>query len=181
MNDITYKLTLELDHLTQIIDLQKANHKSAVPDHQKASEGFVTVQHDISLLERIGGDLGHTVALCQDKVVGYALTMLKEYNAEIEILEPMFDVINSSSYKGIDLSTTDYVSMGQICVDQSYRGRGIFRGLYDHMSKALKGKYTHIITEVDPANIRSCNAHQKVGFDVLHATDEWEIIILEIE
>ena len=54
-------------------------------------EGFVTVVHSLNNLKKIFGPYTHSIALDEnDKVVGFALVMLKEYRNEIEILKTLY-------------------------------------------------------------------------------------------
>lgn len=65
-----------------------------------------------------------------------------------------------------------------------YRGKGIFKGLYNKMKDELQGKFNAIITEVDALNIRSSNAHKAIGFKELVKYESdgqlWELIVLKI-
>ena len=70
------------------------------------------------------------------------------FKNEIDILKPMFQQIEES-LKDQDPLFSNYIAMGQVCVDKNYRKKGIFRGLYNFMKKELKSDYTCIITEVD--------------------------------
>jgi len=94
----------------------------------------------------------------------------------------MFDVIDA-----IVLAqnlTPNYIAMGQVCVDKSERGQGVFRKLYGYMADQLTHDFDAIITEVDTKNIRSSNAHKAVGFKVIEEYTSnnqlWEVISLEI-
>ena len=75
----------------------------------------------------------------------------------------------------------NYIAMGQICVDKSQRGKGVFRGLYNFMKDELSKEYDAIITEVDVLNTRSSQAHKAVGFEILKNyssnNQDWELII----
>jgi L-amino acid N-acyltransferase YncA len=75
--------------------------------------------------------------------------------------------------------------MGQICIAEGYRGRGIFDGLYRTMAATYRDRYDVAVTEVAARNPRSLRAHARAGFRTMHvypdATtgEEWHIIALD--
>jgi RimJ/RimL family protein N-acetyltransferase len=70
--------------------------------------------------------------------------------------------------------------MGQICIDRSYRGLGLFDDLYGAHRENLRSRYDRVVTEVAIRNARSMRAHLRVGFrEILRysdATDDWSVI-----
>lgn len=179
ITDITYHRVHSKEELEAILKLQKANSKVSLSFSEQVSDGFVTVNHSLELLERMNSHCAHIIAKHEGRVVGYALCMLESFRNDIPILIPMFTEIDK-------VVTTDlrYIVMGQICISKSYRGQGIFRGLYDYMATELQSDFDMIVTEVDTSNIRSSAAHRWVGFKVLdtyRANDhDWELIGLKI-
>lgn len=175
MMSFIYTLTTCDEELEQIIKLQKNNLSSSISKKEKETEGFVTVTHDLSILRKMNSKQPHIVAKDKDKVVGYALCMLKDFKNDIEILKPMFTMIDNH----LDPSSS-YVIMGQVCIDKAYRKQGIFRGLYQAMKNELQKKYDFLITEVASNNIRSLQAHQAIGFKTLvtYESDniQWHLI-----
>ena len=125
----------------------------------------------------------HCIAKKDDKIIGYALSMVQNFKTEIPLLIPMFNEIDGELLK--QNKALNYIVMGQICIDKSMRGQGVFRGLYKYMSQELKTNFGAIITEVDAANTRSSNAHKAVGFELLKRYEAnnrvWELIILKIK
>ncbi len=176
---ITYDRVQTNKDLQEILRLQRTNLPAALSHSEQVSEGFVTVSHSLEILEQMNTRCPHIVAKHDGDVVGYALCMMESFRNDIPILIPMFQEIDSVIQKG-----SKYMVMGQICIDKSYRGKGIFRGLYEYMASELRANFDVIITEVDVTNTRSSQAHRSVGFKVLktyHANDRnWELIGLEI-
>jgi hypothetical protein len=116
-----------------------------------------------------------------DKVIAYALVMRPEIKYMVPVLMPMFEMLNTLYYKGIALVQTKYYVMGQICVNENYRGAGVFDGLYKKHREVYAKEYDHCITEVSTRNLRSMKAHLRCGFKTIHtfrdATDEWNILL----
>ena len=181
---IQYVYSNAIEDLKQILSLQAANLAPALQEGEAETEGFVTIHHDLKLLEDLGKEYPHTLAKDGEQVVGYALSMPPSCAHTIEILIPMFDAINASIYKGQSLKEASYMVMGQICIDKAYRRQGIFRQLYQSMSDLLRGEVDYIITEVSSRNERSLQAHLAVGFEILDQHEEegkrWITIILPL-
>ncbi len=175
---ITYKKCDSLTELRQILYLQKENLPANLSKEQQQKEGFLTVEHSLELLQAMNDRWPHTLAKVNENVVGYALSMHPDFGKEIDLLLPMFqklEIIRSHGSK--------YMVMGQICIAKAYRGKGLFRGLYEAMRKNLGSQFTEIITEIDANNQRSLNAHLAIGFaEILrYRTDtrEWVLVALK--
>ena len=179
---ITYHRATTKIELEEILNLQAQNLRHIISEEEKQKEGFVTLQHDFEILKKMNDACAHCIAKQDGKVVGYALSMLQDFKHQIPLLVPMFKEIDKT-IKAQHLST-NYIAMGQICVDKNVRGQGVFRGLYRYMADQLKDSFDAIITEVDTKNKRSSQAHQAVGFKVIKNYTSnnqfWEIISLEI-
>ncbi len=175
MEKINYTTVNSTQELEQIIQLQLCNLPISISKLEKEKEGFVTVQHDLSILRKMNDIQPHIIAKDKDKVVGYALCMSSKFKDEIEVLQPMFMKIEDH----LDTQTS-YITMGQICIDKDYRRQGIFRGLYQSMKYHLKDKYDLLITEIDTNNLRSLQAHYAVGFKTMITYEasgvEWQIV-----
>ncbi|MDE1205637.1 GNAT family N-acetyltransferase [Tenacibaculum larymnensis] len=165
--------------LLQILDLQRQNLPEKLSETDKKEQGFVTVRHDLEILQKMNDMHPHIIARNDGKVIGYALSMSKSFRNDIPTLIPMFDEIDTTS-KG----AKPYILMGQVCIGKNFRGKGIFRGLYTKMKEEFTGIYHSIITEVDEENTRSMNAHKAIGFKTLKTyksnNHNWEIIYLNI-
>jgi len=172
---IQYKRVESTKELQQILELQNANFSAYISEEEKRNEGFVTVQHDFDLLQSMNNKCNHTIAVYNNKVIGYALSMHKEFQNNIEILAPMFTEIDISLKKD-----ATYIVMGQICIDKKFRKQGVFRGLYTFMKQQLELQFDMVITEIDNSNTRSLNAHFNIGFKHLKTytsnKQNWQLI-----
>lgn len=175
MKSITYKRANTDQELKQILILQHANYSTAISEDERIKEGFVTVHHDFKLLKRMNSKCPHTIAKYEDNVVGYALSMVKDFKEDIPVLKPMFQQIDNCLKPN-----QTYLVMGQICIDKRYRKKGVFRNLYNFMKQQLKPEFDMVVTEVDVLNKRSLNAHYAIGFKPLHIynsnNQEWALI-----
>ena len=169
----------------QIIDLQAKNLKGNISKEEAISEGFVTVKHSVELIAAMNSPFSHAIAKDNNQVVGYALMMTQAFGKEVPVLIPMFELIEKFSYKERKLNETSYFVMGQVCIEKAYRGKGLFKGLYQQLISQTKADFDYMITEVATRNLRSMKAHAKVGFVLLHTYmddgEEWAMVILDLK
>lgn len=180
---VQYTRSTTTKELEQILALQLSNHKSTVSKEVAQKEGFVTVMHDLAILQKMNTPHPHIIAKDGDDVIGYAIVMETKWRNEVEELEPMFGYIDSIDFKGAPLKDLSYFTMGQVCIHENYRGQGVFTGLYETMAKAMSPHYDYILTEVSSSNHRSLRAHEKVGFEVVDryfSGDNWVVILWDI-
>ena len=159
---IDYTRARSRNELKQILSLQEENLKEILSPADADREGFVSVVHTLELLEEMNEVCPHILAKSGTAVVGYALCMHPDFSEAIPMLRPMFRKVRSLIGPG-----HRFVIMGQICIDKSWRKKGIFRGLYSSMREVLRSEFDSIITEVDDTNQRSLTAHLAVGFNTL--------------
>lgn len=183
---VTYTICTSQTELKQILALQQQNLPKQLSSKEIQREGFVTVEHTLELLERMNSPFPHIIAKSNDQVVGYTLVMLKELATEITILQPMFEIIDQTEYKGKALKDSAYFTMGQVCVAKSHRGQGVFAGLYEHMKTMMSKHFDYLITIISPENKRSLRAHQKVGFTQIleYSTSDqhhWVMVLLALK
>ncbi|MDI9309288.1 MAG: GNAT family N-acetyltransferase [Limnohabitans sp.] len=179
---ITYSNAKTESELIGIIDLQKSNLPVSISAEEALEQGFVTVQHTLEVLQKMNTIEKHTIALDDEKVVGYVIAMTKKSKDDIEILKPMFELFDQISYANKKVSDYNYMVVGQVCVDKEYRGQGIFDTLYQNYKSDFASKYDFAITEIAVKNQRSMAAHNRIGFKEIHrytAPDlvEWSVVL----
>ena len=170
------------DHLHQIKQLQLTNLKRSLTPEEIVEEGFVTCEHSMALLEKMNHPDGHILALREEEVVGYCLVMSPSWRDELDVLKPMFEKIERIAKDHETLSPSNYIVMGQVCIDKAHRRQGLFKGMYNYYRSCLSDKYRYCITEVATENTRSLSAHKAVGFEALYSYDvddgrSWVVVI----
>ena len=124
----------------------------------------MTIHHTFSQLQKLNSTAKHTIAKDEGKVIAYCLAMTVEDRDLIPIIIPMFDCFDKLLFRGKKVAEYRYIVGGQVCVDEKYRGRGVFKGLLDFYRECYQKKYDFMITEIALDNGRSIKAHQKQGF-----------------
>lgn len=168
------------DELIQINHLNQLNYRHHITNDERDKEGFVSWFYPLPLLQQTQAITPHVIVKEDDKVVAYALTLLREEAAFHKDLQEMFDNLTNVTYKGRLLTDYSIYCMGQICIDKPWRGKGVFAMLYSHHRQVFSPAYDMLITEVSASNPRSQRAHEKVGFKTIYtytdANDEWNVI-----
>ena len=172
----------ELDtELQGILDLQKLNLKDHVDDIEKAAQGFVTFQHSFDLMKSMNDAQQHVIGVDNNKVVAYALTMIKTFEQSLPAARPFFNLLKEIPFGNSFLFEQNMYAMGQVCIDKAYRGKGVFEKLYALHKGQFSNKFDYIVTEVSTSNPRSLKAHENVGFETIFKfrddSDEWNILV----
>ena len=152
-----------------ILALQQANLRKNLPAEVQADQGFVTVEHDPAVLTRMNQAAPSVIAKDGDRVVGYALTMLPHFSADVPELLSLFASIDALEYAGKPLREQAYYVMGQLCVSDGYRGRQLVDRMYAHHRLTYGDRYSLLITDISSANTRSLRVHARVGFEPLYS------------
>jgi len=169
------------EELQQIVRLSEQNIRTKLSQEEKQSQGFVSWPYSFDLLQKMNEQAPHVIVKVENKVAGYALVALKEARHFHPDLETMVQHLDKITYKNKKLSDYNYYVMGQICIDRSYRGKGIFEMLYQKHKELFQDKCDFIVTEISTSNGRSIRAHEKVGFKTIYtyrdAMDEWNVVV----
>jgi GNAT superfamily N-acetyltransferase len=188
LGQIHFVTVSNADEVRQMSELQAANLPSALAPDRLASEGFVTVCHDLDVLQRMSEAAPGIIAKDGDRVVGYALVMPRVFAPDVPILRPLFQMLDTLSWRnGLLRDQRRWFVMGQICIAEGYRGRGIFSGLYRAMAAEYRDRYDFTVTEVAARNTRSLRAHARAGFHTLQVysdattNEEWHVIVLDFD
>ena len=169
------------EELMEILILQEKNHRHNISIEAGLKNGFLSVRHELAVLEKMNLASPQIIAKVDNKVVAFAMVMLHSFKASIPALIPLFETLEEVSYKGKQITHYNYYVMGQICIDESYRSKGIFDQLYSKHKEVYSKKFDICVTEISSKNLRSMKAHQRVGFEVVHTfqdkVDEWNIVV----
>jgi GNAT superfamily N-acetyltransferase len=177
---ITITTATSDDHLLGILALQRRNHLQAIPADVQASEGFVFVEHTLPLLAKMAAASAQAIALVDERVVGYCLSLPLALQADVPTLAPMFAQFGQCTYRGRPLTQQRFVVGGQVCVDRDFRGQGLLARLYGQLRQSLRHDCDLCVTEIATRNRVSVRAHEKMGFEAIaeygDGREEWVIV-----
>lgn len=172
---------VDTEEFQEILALQQRNLVQNIDEIEMQTQGFVTMIHNIDVLQQMHNLAPSVVAKDNGRIIGYALVMLRECRQLFPPLEPMFKNFDSLEYRGQPLNEYRFYVMGQVCIDKQYRRTGLFDQLYQKHKEIYADQFDFIITEVSTRNHRSLRAHERVGFETLDTysdeVDEWAVIL----
>jgi GNAT superfamily N-acetyltransferase len=155
------------EELEGIKALQTRNLKSVLDPEEISGQGFVTASYSPALLQQMHEAEPSVIAKAGDQVVGYALASTRSIYGSHPLLDDLFDQADRHMYRGRLLKESNYIIMGQICVDKSYRGKGLVQAMYARFREEMSGSYEYCICDIDRGNPRSLKAHLKTGFRII--------------
>ncbi len=94
--------------------------------------------------------------------------MTEKSKYDLPVLIPMFELFKSIEFEQKKISSYNYLVVGQVCVDKEYRGTGIIAQCYASYKNYYSNKYDFAVTEIAATNLRSLNAHKRVGFKEIY-------------
>lgn len=168
------------NELEEIVELSHKNLRTKISLAQQ-QQGFITWNYSFQLLKQMNDQCAHVIVKDNNNVVGYALVALKEASIFHKDLNGMMMHLETLQYKNKSLQQYKFYVMGQICVADDYRGKGVFQMLYQYHKKLFENNFDFVITEISTSNTRSMRAHEKIGFEIIHnyknALDEWNVVL----
>jgi predicted GNAT superfamily acetyltransferase len=179
---ISYTQADGLEELKAVLALQSANLHDHLSKEQIETQGFLTISHSLELLGKMSKVSAQIIAKANDQIVGFCLSMTQEFENEIPILVPMFEMMNNVSFQNKKLKDYHYITVGQVCVADGFRGQSIFDGLYSSFRNQFETDYEMAVTEISIRNTRSLAAHHRVGFVPLEQYtapngEVWQIVV----
>lgn len=165
---IVYTTSKTDKDLLQILELQKSNLQASLTNEQITTQGFVTVSHSFEDLQKMNNIEESIIAKDHDRVIAYLLAMTAKSKLDIPVLIPMFEIFDNITFQNKKISGYQYIVVGQVCVAAGYRGTGILDNCYSEYKRHFEDKYDFAITEISSRNLRSLNAHKRIGFDTIY-------------
>jgi hypothetical protein len=178
---VVLKLVTNEEELKGIQTLQQQNLRKNLSQSEADEQGFLMAEYSIEFLQKMHDVAPSVIAFSEGKVVGYSLVALKSIRDEHPLLADLFNTIDRLQFHSQDLSKSNYVVVGQLCVGKGFRGIGLVDKLYQFYKDCYAAQYEYLITDIAQANQRSLKAHKKTGFEVI---DElyfdgigWDIVL----
>jgi RimJ/RimL family protein N-acetyltransferase len=164
--------------LTDIQEIMHLNNKYLIQnltDAQKRT-GYLGKKYSQWELERIILDKEIIIAMDKNKIAGYYLIGRKddagtapyERNKAIELL------INGEV-------TPDKIAWPcMVCIDDAYRGRGLFGAMLQALMQAVQEKYVYVLCSIAEQNIVSIKAHLKNGWELINTFEERQYLLYNV-
>lgn len=178
---IEIKCVTKDSELEAIQALQRANLRKNLSETEATKEGFLIAEYSLDFLRRMQKSHSSVIAADGDQLAGYALVTARNVRDGHPLLDDLCTQIDQLTYKNRPLKDSNYVLVGQLCVEKCHRGKGLVQQMYGLFRESLLRDYEYAITDVTRANRRSLQAHLKTGFEVIHTIRfeglEWDVIL----
>jgi hypothetical protein len=178
---VSIKLVTNAEELKGIQALQQQNLRKNLTETEAEEQGFLMAEYSLDFLQNMHDAAPSVIAVSEGKVVGYSLVALKTIRDEHPLLADLFNTIDRLQFQTQDLSTSNYVVVGQLCVGKGFRGIGLVDKMYQYYKDCYANEYEYLITDVAQANKRSLKAHKKSGFQVIDELSfegvGWDIVL----
>lgn len=146
------------EDIPAILDVQAANFIGNLGDAER-QDGFLSVMFTAKQLEEMAGHVGIIVAVGGSRLAGYLCASSCEFNRLFPLLAAMMQRFDGIDYRGRPLASSHVFIYGPVCIDQSYRGRGLLRGLYETLQREVVGRYDIGVAFVAHDNPHSLRVH----------------------
>lgn len=181
---IKYGTVTTAEELTGILTLLQSNLGSNLSPEEKIREGFLTMSYSLEDLRRMHDAEPGIIAKENDRVIAYVLAMTPAFREGFPVLEPLFQLFDQVIYENRPVSSYHYLVVGQACIDKNYRGKGLLKKLYAAYARQFNVRYDFAISEIATKNLRSMNAHKRIGFIPVHQYQgpdgvQWTIVLLD--
>lgn len=154
-------------HIPGIIILQnKYLYTHLTADERK--KGFVTTPFTESQITEAIDESGLYVALDEELVVGYVFAGTWAYFSAWPIFPFMIERLTGKKFGDMIISDTSTFQYGPFCIDDKYRGTGLFNLLFEEMRIEMTKRFPIGLTFINQVNTHSYHAHtKKLGLEMI--------------
>ncbi len=167
--------------MEDLLALQRSNLIQHISEQTANGQGFLTFEYTTPVLEIMMADMAQPVIKANTSIAGYALATSCKAGMAIPLMKPLVELTQQLFFEGKSLAQLKHYFMGQICIHEDFRGKGLFDALYAQHKALFAKDFDCLVTEIATANKRSLAAHARVGFQQVHTyTDNgksWEVVV----
>jgi predicted N-acetyltransferase YhbS len=138
-----------------IMRIQAANYVGNLAPEARA-RGFLSAEYSVAELKRMAEDVAVMVAEEDGRVLGFLCASSPALGAEFPIVARMVEQFSRIDFRGRRFDQWRAMIYGPVCVDPAARGRGVVRGLFEELKRAMAGRF-----EAGAALIAEDNPHSR--------------------
>src|SRR6186713_634247 len=154
----------DFNDISEIIRLNSKYFFAEPTDDQK-QKGYLGKKYSMNELQQIIADKEIVIAKHNDSLAGYYLLGFKnDIDASVYKRNRVLKLIDIN---GIPL--TDIAYPTQVCIDEEYRGNGLFGKMLSALIGSVKDKYKKIYCSISEDNIVSVKAHLRNGWELVNS------------
>ncbi|MBP6236284.1 MAG: hypothetical protein KA536_09090 [Saprospiraceae bacterium] len=154
-------------HIPGIITLQN-KYLYAYLTAEERKKGFVTTPFTELQIEKAIDEKGLFIAIDGELVVGYVFAGTWAYFSAWPIFPLMIERLMGKNFGDMIISDTNTFQYGPVCIDEKYRGTGLFNLLFEGMRIEMAKKIPIGLTFINQINTHSYHAHtKKLGLEMI--------------
>ena len=154
-------------HIPGIIKLQN-KYLFANLTEEERKKGFVTTPFIESQIREAIDENGLFIAIESEFVVGYVFAGTWAYFSAWPIFPFMIKRLTGQEFGETIISDTNTFQYGPVCIDEAYRGTGLFNQLFEGMRLEMAKRFSVGLTFINQVNIHSWHAHtKKLGMELI--------------
>jgi hypothetical protein len=157
---VEFRRAIDADY-SQIVDLQLRNLDVNLSNEQK-SGGFLSGYFEEPALRRMNEDMCVLVCAEGARVAGFIGLSSLEFNRDLGMPGALVAAAQNHAFDGRPLLQWSSSLCGPVCIEEQFRGIGLFGQLYEQIPDFIP-QCDLAITSVSRENPRSIRAHEKVG------------------
>ncbi len=142
-----------------ILDLQKANTPQNLTKEEYHQQGYIISAMNRDHLAAINQNIGILVACVDNQLVGFVCLNSTDMQPCPPVVAAMLKETTLQKIKQPLLFGERICSYGPVCIDKTFRGRGILRQLFSETKKYLHGQHDTGIAFIAVDNPHSLVAH----------------------
>jgi hypothetical protein len=165
-----FRIAIESD-IAKILKLQSANLYTNLSEAEK-TDGFVTTPFTTEQIKTLIDQTGVFVADRDNTIAGYIFAGSWNFFSQWAIFPHMVSRFPQLKFQGMPITTNSTFQYGPVCIDRTWRGKGVFPQLFETMRSSFSSRFPIGITFINQINSRSLFAHnQKLNLEII---DEFE-------
>jgi hypothetical protein len=126
---------------------------------EKRRGGFLSAEFTLPQVAAMAQDLGIVVARSRGRVVAYMCASRVDLTPRPPILDGMLQSLEMLVFHGKPLSESSMFVYGPVCIDETYRGTGLLRMMFNRLATSLGDRFEVGVAFVADDNPRSLAAH----------------------
>lgn len=147
-------------HIPGILNLQN-KYLFANLTAEERIKGFVTTPFTELQIEKAIEENGLFIAIDGELLVGYVFASSWAYFSAWPIFPFMIERLAGKKFGNIIISDTNTFQYGPVCIDEKYRGTGLFNQLFEGMRIEMAKRFPVGLTFINQVNTHSYHAHTK--------------------
>jgi len=156
------------DHIEEVLTLHYRYQIDSISDEDKL-DGFITTAFtEEHLLNLIQEEDGLFIVCIDQKIVAYAMAASWGFWSQWPMFQFMIQNLGDSNYLEQKVTVENSYQYGPVCVDRSFRGKGVFERVFDFCLSEMSKRYPIMVTFINQNNPRSYEAHiRKTPLEVI--------------